>query len=353
MDKFSWPAEMTKTYREANYKQLNEYAGTLLMKNRKEREERFAPDTSSPESFRQSIENYRVQFLRQLGYITPEPIQSPDICETLLGEEDDISFSRVMFRVAQGLDCYGILTIPKNGGPYPLCVLLHGAGGSPEMVSGITTTANYYNAGRVLARRGWAVFAPLTLFRPFIDGDASTIPGDARSHLDTLFSACGTSLSAIEIFKISRCIDVLPMRGGILPGRAAIAGLSFGGYYTLMSAAVDPRFELIYSSCFFSDLLTLFYKNLNWIGLREFIQPSSALHFACAEVAMLCCPRRLIIENGQGDELFGIEDVRREVPRVMSLYKSMGLEDRFHYVEHGGGHEFGLSQALEYFKFPD
>lgn len=338
--------DYTKAFREANYRQLQQFIQNCL---------RAAEDLRRGRSFSEpeSLEQMRDSFLKDIGY--PPPVQEEENhlpSETLLLEEDGLRFYRLTIHVGRGLDCYGILVKPETDGPHPLCMLLHGASGCPEMITGLHLTANYYDAGKVLAKQGWMVYAPMTLFRPYLDGEQSGIPGDARLRMDRLLHSLDTSLVAVEMWKIIRSLDVLLQRHDVIPGRAGVAGLSFGGFYTLLCAAADKRFDPVYASCIFADQFPLFQERAD-LSLSEFIWPGSALRCSFAELAALSCPRRLILESGVGDALFPIDNVRAEVERVRQIYETLESSGKFHYVEHDGQHEFGLDEALCSFKWKE
>ena len=335
--------EYTRAFREANYRQIDRYIRFLL--------DETAKNGVTPMCL-EDLPPLREMFCRQIGYPPYfRESQQASFLETVLAEEDGLQFGRLTIPVAEGLDCYGILVKPTDPGPHPLCILLHGAGGCPEMITGMHMTANYYDAGKVLAKSGWIVYAPMTMFRPFVDGEESIIPSDARLRANQQLQAANTTLIALEMLKILRATDVLLQRPDVLPGRAGIAGLSFGGFYTLLCAAVDQRFDPIYSSCFFADQLPAFRARED-LSLSEFIWRGSASG-GCRQLAMLCCPRRLILEAGVGDALFPIDNVREEAKYVRQLYAGLGFEDRFHYVEHSGQHEFGLQEALRWFRWEE
>lgn len=343
------PPEWTKPYRDANYAQLHQFTDDLLNRAAQERQAEQAWWLQDPQKLQGKLGQLRQAMMRDLGYpppMEPEPNSLP--AETLIAEEDGLRFYRLVFHIAHGLDSYGILVKPATPGPHRLCVLLHGASGCPEMITGLHVTANYYDAGKRLARDGWMVYAPLMVFPAYVDGENTTVPQDGRLQLDRLLHAADTSLVALEMAKIIRSTDLLLKRPDVMPGRAAIAGLSFGGFYTLLCAAADQRFDPVYASCFFADQISVFREQPN-THLGEFVWAGSALRGSCTELAIACCPRTLILETGVGDPLFYIEKVRREVPRVQQIYACQGAAHKFHYVEHNGQHEFGLGEALRYF----
>ena len=57
---------------------------------------------------------------------------------------------------------------------------------------------------------------------------------DTRNKTDERLRLIGTSLTAVEIAKISRSLDFILTRPEVDPARVAMVGLSYGGYYALV-----------------------------------------------------------------------------------------------------------------------
>ncbi len=343
-EKFTMPSAETKNYREANHKQLRDFILTMLENTAEERKAWFKPDRSSIEGFERSIAGYRSEFLASIGY---PPAHSPVETKqttTYLGEDDEITVYRAYAAVCEGLDCYSLIMKPKMPGPRPLLIAVHGGGGCPDTICDMDRTGNYNGAGRDFARAGYIVCAPMLLFRPFVDGDASGIPPQSRAYMDRLCHAAGTRLTSVEMLKISRTIDAMLLREDVLKGGVSIAGLSYGGYYALMCAAAETRIETVYSSCIFGDHIRYMLRGDR--ADTEFVWHDSERRFSFAEIAALVCPRRLIIEAGQGDAVIPIDATRRIVPFVRQLYEDLGVGERLHYVENGSSHEFMLRDTL-------
>ena len=111
-----------------------------------------------------------------------------------------------------------------------------------------------------------------------------------------------------------------------------MAGLSWGGFYTLVTAAVDQRIKVALTSCFFNDRYRYNLSPAAWFD--------SANKFFDSEIAGLVCPRSLCIEAGRHDTLFAVDGARAEAEKVADIYCRLGIEERFNYFEHNGGHEF-------------
>src|SRR6187402_20068 len=94
-------------------------------------------------------------------------------------------------------------------------------------------------------KRGYVVFAPQHLF------SAEGFPKDVRTRTDDRLRLVGTSLTAVEIAKITHSLDVLLTRPEVDPKRVGMVGLSYGGYYALVTAAVEPRIKVAVCSCYY------------------------------------------------------------------------------------------------------
>ena len=55
----------------------------------------------------------------------------------------------------------------------------------------------------------------------------------------------------VEAYKISRVFDVILKRPEVDATRVAMIGLSYDGFYTLYTTALDPRIKVAIASCSF------------------------------------------------------------------------------------------------------
>ena len=171
---------------------------------------------------------------------------------------------------------------------------MHGGGGSPE-VALFHGGANYHDMVRGGVKRGYVVFAPQHLF------SAEGYPGDIRNRIDDRMRLVGTSLTAVEIAKITRSLDVLLKRPEVDPKRVAMVGLSYGGYYALVTPALDTRIKCAVSSCYFGVQ--------EWRYERDELGVPSDFRFIDRftllrdpEIVALICPRALEIQAGTNDD---------------------------------------------------
>lgn len=301
----------------------------------------FRPDYRSPRAYAASTRRLRAALQRALGYPPPGKPDREAPSFTRVGEDRLGTYYRTRIPVLPGVHAVGLYIVPAGlKGPAPLVVSMHGGGGSPELAT-FNGGANYHDMVRGAVERGYVVWAPQHLFQ------ADGYPGDIRQRLDARARLAGTTVTAIEIAKISRGLDVLLKRPEVDPERVAMVGLSYGGFYTLYTAALEPRIKVAVSSCYFNDRADLLDRTepggwADWRfseGLRLFTDP---------DIVALICPRALEVQVGVKDELFPIEGARRIAPAAAEPYRRLGLDGRFRYLEFEGGHEFHGASAWEF-----
>lgn len=220
-------------------KELNDYV--LALKRDDSRLRALLPDDySSPRAFEKSAQRYRQAFCDGIGY--PPPGDVPQVSATFkkIGEDSIGTYFRAMIPILAGVHAEGIYIVPKAlnlNAKAPLVISMHGGGGSPE-VALFRGGANYHDMVRGGVKRGYVVFAPQHLF------SADGFSKDVRNRTDERLRLVGTSLTAVEIAKITRSLDVLLKRPEVDATRVAMVGLSYGGYYALVTPALDPRIKV-------------------------------------------------------------------------------------------------------------
>ena len=227
----------------------------------------------------------------------------------------------------------------------------HGAGGCPEMICNIDSTANYNDASRRFVNEGYIVFAPLFSFASYADGDRTNIPANCRVILDVKAKWIGSSLAALELFKVEKAIDYLQTREEIDSEKVCVTGLSYGGFYSLLIAAIDTRIKMCISSCYFNNRIKInekhpeVFSDWTWKGSIE--------KFSDVELIGLICPRGCIIEVGINDTAFNVNDARKESVFARDIYKKLGIAHKFKFIEFLGNHEFNLIETFELLKQND
>jgi dienelactone hydrolase len=291
------------------------------------------------DSFAASLKDHpetRRQMLRvKLGY-PPAALSAPGKPRLeKTGEDALATYYRCWIKVAPDLDQYGLYIVPKGlRRSAPLVISKHGGGGTPEMAT-FQGGSNYHDMVRGAVREGYVVWAPLTVMYPFRDRDQGpAIPAEVRRDLDARLREAGASLMGLEVAKMSRALDsLLAHRKEIDRSRIAMIGLSYGGFYTLYTAALDPRIKVAVASCSFR----------NEAAPRETGAPAGRpVDMAGPELISLIAPRPIQVQAGINDKGFPIEDVRRAAARTRELLSKTkpNSENAFEFIEFPGGHEW-------------
>lgn len=292
----------------------------------------FQADFSSIDACAASLIPLRARFHEMLGWPLTEVLapEVPAACAQFVAEGDLGRIERLWIEVLPGVEAYGLLFLPPANGPRPLVISQHGGGGTPELTADFFGSANYNDMTRRILRRGMVTFAP-QLFR----WDAKYGRQPDVPELDRQMKQLGGSIAAFEITCLKRALDYLVTRPEVDADRIGMAGLSYGGFFTLYTTAADTRIKAALSSCFFND-----WRRYGWQDWSLF---GAANRFFDAEVASLVCPRALYLEVGENDPLFDVESARPHVPQVRARYEHLNIADHFAYHEHLGVHEFDLS----------
>jgi dienelactone hydrolase len=272
-------------------------------------------------------------FGKSIGYPAPGFLEHPSGHFDKIGEDATATYYRCFIRVTPEMETYGLYLVPKNVKlPAPLVISQHGGGGTPEMATFHGGT-NYHDQVRGAVAEGYVVFAPLTIMYPFRDRDHGTlIPADVRGILDDELRGRGTTLMGVEAYKISRALDVVLKRPEVDPTRVAMIGLSYGGFYTLYTTALEPRIKVAVASCSFRDKEPT--------GAARTDRPAGRPNdLSSVELVRLISPRPLQVQDGINDKGFPIDDVRRAVEKSRIHYPGEHARD-FDFEAFDGVHEF-------------
>jgi dienelactone hydrolase len=182
------------------------------------------------------------------------------------------------------------------------------------------------------------VFAPQLLF------SSPGLAKETRREIDRRLRLVGTTLTAVEVAKIVRSLDVLLGRSEIDASRVGMVGLSYGGYYTLVIAAIDPRIRVIVSSGYYGAQEGRY--ALDELSIPSDLEfPGRFTLFRDSDLVALICPRPLQLQAGDKDDIHHASAGQKLVPRSASFYSKLGLSERFQHIVFSGGHEFHDASA--------
>ena len=303
----------------------------------------FTPDYRSPKAFEASARKLRQAFAASIGYPPPGDPEPEPATFSKLGEDALGVYYRAKISVLPGVHAEGIYIVPKGlKGRAPLIISMHGGGGSPEAAL-FHGGANYHEMVRGGVKRGYVVFAPQHLF------SAVGYPGGVRNRTDDRMRLVGTSLTAVEIAKITRSLDVLVKRQEVDPKRIAMVGLSYGGYYALVAPALDTRIKCAVSSCYFGVQEWRYERDELGVP-SDFRFPDRFTLLRDPEIAALICPRALEIQAGKTDDESHRDMGIQLAPQIADYYRKVGRPEDFRFVLFEGGHEFNDASAWEFVK---
>ena len=277
-------------------------------------------------------DSYRQDFINMLGWPLTEYRGDtvPDVISEKLSSEEGYEILRLQIEILGGLRLTGLLFKYNDGESRPLVVVQHGGSGTPELISGINgSTANYNNMLRRVFDRGVNVFAPQLLLWA---SDKYGVAID-RQRVDSRMKRLGGSVTALEVYGIRRALDYFTTQPYVK--NIGMVGMSYGGFYTLMTTAADERIRAALSCSYFCDGSVFNQPDLCHWG--------EMLRFGQAETACLVHPRRLFVQMGDSDELFDYKKSTAEFERAVKL---SGSEDWIKFAVYGGNHEFCKDDAF-------
>lgn len=277
-------------------------------------------------------ERYRRDLRAMLGWplVDYKPEGIPRVKSYKLSCEDGYTVFRLQIEILPELMLSGLYFCSTSRGKRPLVIVQHGRYGTPERISGAYgETYNYNDMLERVRCRGVDVFAPQLL----LWGEQYGVPFD-RYEIDAHLKRVGSSICAVELFGITRILDYLESLG--IYSAFGMVGLSYGGFYTLYAAAIDKRIASSISCSFFNSRDSVAFPDWTWHRSAEL--------FDDAEVACLVYPRRILLEMGDDDELFDLDDSLNSYERIKELASDVGT-DWLELIPFSGTHEFHKDDA--------
>ena len=325
---FNRPVAESNPLRTEQVRELDEYIKTIADDD-SHLKAVFKPDYSSQEAFVKSAKPYRQSFCDSIGYPPPGTRPGKKTTFKQIGEDSLGVYYRAMIPILPRVHSEGIYIVPKSAkGKTPLVISMHGGGGSPEV-------ALFIRGG---VKLGYVVYAPQHLFQ------AKGYSNDIRRRIDDRMRLIGTSITAVEIAKITYAIDELIKRPEVDRERIAMVGLSYGGFYAQVTPAIDTRIQVSVSSCYFG-VQEYRYERDELSVPTDFRFPGRATLFNDADKVALIAPRSLQIQAGANDVDSHRAKGAEIAPRAAAFYERLNISDRFEHVTFDGGHEFDDASA--------
>lgn len=334
------PKEKSRQYREAYRDGIRDLIHRMQENGRLERTQWMPPCKAKEEQ-----EAYREELRRLLGWPLTQPLSGAapqmTVKETIRLENHRLL--RVQFEVFPGLPYYGLLYVPEHASqPLPLIICQHGGQGTPELCSDFHGNNNYSHIVTNLLKTDAVVFAPQMLLWCEAEEDKPCFPGYGlpynRNETDAALRQLGGSLAALEVFCLMRALDTLCLMEEIDAQRIAMLGLSYGGFYTQLTAALDTRIRCAHSSAFFSQRESYCWPDFAWQNAARRMQD--------AEICALIAPRPLTIEIGTMDNRFDYRLTRQEFERLVPYYEAHGAADRLRLQIVQTNHQYGDVEGI-------
>ncbi|MBQ8203524.1 MAG: dienelactone hydrolase family protein [Clostridia bacterium] len=273
-------------------------------------------------------EKYRNDFKEMLGWplVNYKAEGAPKVTLEKLFENETHESFRMSLQVLEGLSVSGLFFKVKSKEAKPLVLVQHGGLGTPEFIAGFYGgTSNYNDMLERVASNGVHVFATQLLLwdKPSYEVDFN------RENIDARLKRVGSSITAIEVFALTRILDYFEDKDYVK--NFGMVGMSYGGFYTLFTTAVDTRIKSAVSSSFFNTR--------DKVGWSDWVWHNSAYKFDDAEVACLVYPRRIHLAIGDNDELFNYKHSEKSFEEIKEICKEVGT-DWVKLQIYEGTHEF-------------
>lgn len=238
----------------------------------------------------------------------------PAVKSEKLSDEDGYSIYRMSFEILDGVWMTGLLFKLDGEAARPMVIVQHGGLGTPERISGIYGST--HNSNDMLQRtikHGTHAFAPQLLL--WEDKKQYLVPFDRKS-IDARLKRVGGSITALEIYGITRIIDYF--EGQSFVSSFGMLGLSYGGFYTLFTTALETRIRAAVSAIFFNTRDAYPWLDWTWFDFANKLDD--------AEVACLVYPRKLWIRIADKDELFDVGGGIAAFERLKKLCGEVGTD---------------------------
>ena len=276
-------------------------------------------------------EEYRADLRAMLGWplVGHTDKGIPTVTFEKLSEEEGHCVYRTRLEILDGVVLTGLFFRARTSGKAeekrPLVIVQHGGAGTPELISGMYgSTSNYNDMLDRVIKHGTHAFAPQLL----LWHESYGVKYDRKS-IDARLKCVGSSVSAVEIYAIMRAIDYFESQSYV--SCVGMVGLSYGGFYTLFTTALDTRIKAAISCSFFNSR--------DAVPWSDWVWRDCAFKFDDAEIACLVYPRKLWIEIGTSDKLFDFEKGKESFARLRRLSEGVG-DEWAKLIVFEGTHEF-------------
>ena len=163
--------------------------------------------------------------------------------------------------------------------------------------------------------------------------------GNPMCHVATMTNIIiGRTTIAERIVDISCTIDAVGEHFDFIDkDNIVLMGHSGGGTATYYAACLEPRIKVAVASCavctYKDSIAAMEHCVCNFI-------PNIAKYFDMGDLGGLIAPRKLIMVNGENDNIFPKHGAYESYDIIKNLYSSAGAADNCAHVMGNGGHRF-------------
>ena len=311
------------------------------LKQKKQAEARAHRDVQfAPEKLFANREAYVRAYEEMILLHKEETGGVPNYKKEHIGSDDFGEIYKLAIEVMPEFWFHGILTVPRGVTRAPLIIAQHGGGGTPELCNDFIGENNYTFFTKHILERKMIVFSPQLLLWRFRIATGEVFPPYPglefdRDKIDGALEKVGESITGLEVFCLQRAIDLLETMDFVDEDRIGMLGLSYGGFFSLYTSAVEPRIKVVYSAGVFTDRSNFAMRSWSW--------RNSSYQFHDAEVCGLIAPRPLFIDVGKEDVVFDTSYAPEEAARAKKYYTYLGKEENFAFNHWDGGHRFDIA----------
>ncbi len=328
-------------------KQLQDHTQALIRTSELRRDEFWAlADSSSPEAWAESIQDYRDTFWNEVIGRFPEPSEPINPQSVQVLDTQNWTGHAVRLDVWPDVVASGILLLPKDleeGEKRPVVVCQHGLEGLPDPIVDPAIDTVYHSYGAKLADLGYIVYAPQN---PYIGVDRFR-------QLQRKAHPLKKSLFGVIVRQHERTLQWLKTLPNVDPNRIAFYGLSYGGKTAMRVPALLEDYCLSICSADFNEWVvkcTNLDRRYSYMFTIEYdmYEWDLAGGFNYAEMAGLIAPRPFQVERGHQDGVAPDEWIGYEYAKVKRLYDTLGLPDQTDITYFNGGHMIKAEGTFEF-----
>lgn len=164
--------------------------------------------------------------------------------------------------------------------------------------------------------------------------------------------AAGTTWPGVLLAELRGALEVLCRRPEVDARRVGCAGLSGGGWQTVLLAGMDDRIRCAVVTCMLTTWRDLA-RNRSYTHTWMLYIPLLARDLDYPELLGLRVPAPALVQCGRRDPLFTLPEMERAVQIMQEVYRRAGAPAHFQGLFYDEGHRFNRSMQEDAFAWLD